>query len=82
MIEGGGIKVIVGEDGIQVLFIASNGHEVVLDALAVSGSLDPAGRRAMVQWCRDRLNDAVALDLPENVRRQVEARINQIAKPH
>jgi len=45
----GGIQVIVGEEGIKTLFIARDGGEVELDALAVAGELDPNSARIMLQ---------------------------------
>jgi hypothetical protein len=75
----GGIQVIVGEEGIKTLFIASDGGEVELDALAVAGELDPDSARIMLQWCRDRLMDAVGADLPADVREGVEDKIAALA---
>ena len=79
MIHGGGIRVVVGEEGIILRFIASNGGEIGFDVLTVAGELDTAEGRIMVQWCWDRLGDAAAYNLPADVREGIEDRIAELS---
>jgi hypothetical protein len=60
MIHGGGIRVTVGEEGILVRFIASDGSEMSVEMLSLAEELDPDCARTIVQWCRDGIRDAVA----------------------
>jgi hypothetical protein len=75
----GGLCVIVGEQGVALRFIASDGDEVFFDMLALVGDLDSEEGRILLQWCRDRVQDAMAYDLPADIREKVEDRIAQVA---
>lgn len=79
MIQGGGIRVTVGEEGILVRFIASDGTEMGVEMLTLAEELDPDCARTILRWCRDRVQDAGAHNLPADVRDDVEDRIAGLA---
>jgi hypothetical protein len=79
MSQSGGIRVTVGEEGILVRFIASDGTEMSVEMLSLAEELDSDCARTIVQWCRDRVRDVTAHDLPADVREEVEDRIAGLA---
>jgi hypothetical protein len=77
----GGLRLIVSEDGILMRLIASDGNTLDVDMLPIIEELDPIDARTMVLWCRDRVREAAAFDLPDDVRESLESRIDEIAAP-
>jgi hypothetical protein len=75
MIPGGAMRVILGEEGILLLFIASDDTEVAFDVLAIAEQLDADNARSLLLWCRDRIDDAATYGLPTGVREEIESRI-------
>jgi hypothetical protein len=79
MTPAAGMKIIVGEDGVLMHLIASDGGEIFFDVLELAEGFTGENRKVLLQWCRDRLKEAIAVDLPDEVRQQIEARIERIA---
>jgi hypothetical protein len=59
--------------------IATDGGEIFFDVLELAEGFEGENRKVLLQWCRDRLREAAAVDLPDDVRQQVQAKIERIA---
>jgi hypothetical protein len=73
-----GLRISVEDGKVALHFIANNGAEVPLDALAISAHMEVTDAGIMLQWCADRVRD-LRRYLPADELEKVELRMIQVA---
>jgi CubicO group peptidase (beta-lactamase class C family) len=76
--HGGGLFLTIGDGGVWMRFIASDGTETEFDVLTLARTMDSRTGRTLVQWCRDRLEHLRSPDLDADELEKVEARMDEI----
>jgi hypothetical protein len=72
----------VSETGIFIHFIASDGSETQIDVLTVLDCASTMTNKPLLHWCYERLEEAAASEMPDEVRWDVLASLDEIVATH